>query len=120
MDLEAGLVERLERLCQFALSDVRPRAHDFQWCAGLVVDGFERVLEPAEMTVTMTEAVFQVPTTLRDQTEKLRHDAPRILRMDVRGPEIRIVTHLPLRVAEDLLDVLADERAGIISEAWVV
>jgi hypothetical protein len=48
-------------------------------------DRLERILKPAEVPVTMTEAVFEVCSALGDHPKQVGYDASRILRMDMCG-----------------------------------
>ncbi len=71
------------------------------------------------MAVAVAEAVLDGATTLTDQTKHVGQHVPCILRMEMGGPEIRVVEHLLRRVPHDGLETLAHEGAGVIARGLV-
>src|SRR5260221_586388 len=59
----------------------------------------------------MTETIFDGSSTRGEQPADLDEYLWRILGVQARGPELRILEHLPRREAHDRIDVVTDERA---------
>ena len=94
--------------------DIRPGTDDLQRLARLIVHDFEGVLDPDIVPVAVAEPVFERPSAHFNELAHLLKDPICILGMQAARPELRIFKHLPRREAHDRVDVLADERAGVI------
>ena len=78
---------------------------------GAIGDYLERVLDPQVVAVAMAEAVLDGAAAGRDQAPDLGEHLRCVLGMQPRGPEFRVLEHLPGGEAHDGIDVVADEGA---------
>ena len=100
-------------LGSLAIGDVRPGTDDVLRLAFLVGYDREAVLHPDIVAPPVPKAVLDGPASLGDQPFDLLEDALGILRMDMLGPEDRIVAHLPRQIPHDRRQILTHEPAGI-------
>src|SRR5215831_16700517 len=97
-----------------ALGHVAPGADHLDRVAGRIADHLELVAHPAVAAVLLAEAVFAVEPLLLEQAPIGPQDAGTVLRMDAALPEIGTVEIFLAVVAEQILDVLADEGGRIV------
>ena len=97
----------------FAVGNVGPGTDDVLWPPFFVWHDREAVLDPEVVTAAMPKTVLDRPSSSDDQLFDLPEDVLGVLRMDVLGPEGRVVAHLPRQIAHDRRQVLTDEPAGI-------
>src|SRR5215813_1725100 len=105
---DQGLAELL------ALGHVAPGAHHFNRIARGVADHLQLVAHPAVAAVLLAEAVFAVEALLLEQARIGPEDARAVLRVNPALPEIGAVEIFLAIVAEQVLDVLADEGGRIV------
>ena len=78
----------------FAVRNVRPRADDLKWLAGIIVNDFERVLDPNVVPVSMPEAVLNRSATALHQRTHLLEYTIDIVRVQSLWPKLGILEHL--------------------------
>ena len=100
---DQGLAELLAR------GDVAPGADHLDRLARRVAQHLQLVADPAVAAVLLAEAVFAAEPLLLEQARIGLEDARAVLGMDAALPEIRALEVLLALVAEQVLDVLADE-----------
>jgi hypothetical protein len=73
------------------------------------------VIHPAIGAVLAAKAIFERVLAVLEKLGDLGLDALKIVRVDALAPEIRIVEIFARTVAEQLLDIGADEGGGVIA-----
>ena len=111
-----------ERLAELlARSDVAPRADHFQWFAVVVTDQALLVVHPAIGAILAAEAVLDSVDAILKETSDLRLNARQVVGVDAVAPEGRVIEVFARLVAEDALDIVADEgRAEIVARLEAV
>src|SRR5262249_54327166 len=108
-----ALAERLLRL--LAIRNIGPGAYDLRGASLVVRDDPKGVLHPDVMPITMAEAVFDRASAPFHQRAHFLKYPPSIIWMQAHGPEIFVLQHLPRREPHDPRDILAHERARVIT-----
>src|SRR6476620_4074983 len=107
-----GILGLLRRL---ALGDVAPRANDLERLSLPVADQMLLVAEPAVGSVDIAEAIFGRMAILLEYFDLIGFHLRKIVRMDARAPEVGVLEIFVRAVAEQALDVLADEGRRIVA-----
>src|SRR5262249_25432386 len=104
------------QLCFYSLAvrHVSPRADDLPRLAFVIARDRKGILNPNVVPVAMPKAVLQSPSALADQSIHVAENTRSILGMKPLNPEFLVVSHLPRGISHDRVQILADERAGIV------
>src|SRR6516225_2495349 len=81
----------------------------------LVIDNFERVLNPNVVSISMTESIVERPPAFLYKWRHFVHNAGDVIRVQMVRPALRIGSHLNRRIAHDVPKVLADKCAAVVA-----
>ena len=102
-----------------ALGNVRPRPDYLLGLAVLIADKALLVVHPAPAAVLLEEAVLNRVLAFPEQLHGLGFHGGEVVRVDATSPEVRAFQILARLVAQQVLDVLADEGRGEIAKGLV-
>jgi hypothetical protein len=114
-EIEAGARGILGLLGLLARRDVAPGAYDLGGLAVIAAQQILLVADPDIVAVLPAEPVFGGVTAFLEQPRLLGFDGGEILRMDVVAPEIGMLEIFFRAIAEQPLDVLADEARRVVA-----
>jgi len=113
--IEARPGRVLSLLGLLARTDIAPGAHDLDRLAVVAAQQILLVADPDIVAVALAEAVLGGVPSLLEQLRLLGLDQGEILRVNVVAPEIGVLKIFLRAIAEQPLDILADEGWRIVA-----
>ncbi len=95
-------------------ADVAPGADDLDRLTVVAAQQILLVAHPDVIAVALAEAVLRSVAALLEELALLGLDRSEILRVHIAAPEIGVLEILLRAIAEQALDVLADEGRGVV------
>src|SRR5262245_66433500 len=80
----------------------------------LIIDNFERVLNPNVVPIAMAESIVERSPAFLYERRHLLDNPGRVIRVQMVRPALRIGSHLNGRVTHDVPKIVADKCAGIV------